>query len=65
MVGLRLPPKKEMKGNRHNPNKEILEDPNQLACDGWQSGPNLCHSRFQSSVLAQKPKGYIVCGNWC
>jgi hypothetical protein len=35
MVGLGLPPRKQMKGKRHNPNKEILEDLNQLACDGW------------------------------
>jgi hypothetical protein len=34
MVGLGLPPRKQTKGKRHNPNKEILEDPNQLAFDG-------------------------------
>jgi hypothetical protein len=65
MVGLGLFPRKQMKGKRHNSNKEILEDVNQLACDGWQSVPNLCHFGLQASVLAHRPKGYIVCGHWC
>jgi hypothetical protein len=64
-VGLRLSPRKQMKGKRHNPNKEILEDPNQFACDGWQSVPNLCHSGLQVSILAHIPKGCIMCGHWC
>jgi len=34
MVGLGLSPRNRTKGNRHNLNKEILGDPNQLACDG-------------------------------
>jgi hypothetical protein len=33
-VGLGLLPRKRAKGKRNNPNKEILEDPNQLACNG-------------------------------
>jgi hypothetical protein len=39
-VGLGLLPRKRAKVKRHNPNKEILEDPNQLARNGWQSVPN-------------------------
>ncbi len=35
MVGLGCPPRKRAKGNWHNPNREILEDPNQLAHNGW------------------------------
>ncbi len=40
MAWPRPPPMKQTKGKRHNPNKEILEDPNQLARNGWQSVPN-------------------------
>jgi len=40
MVGLGFLPRKWPKGKKHNPNKEILEDPNQLARNGWQSVPN-------------------------
>jgi hypothetical protein len=41
-TGLGPPPRKRKraKGKRHNPNKEILEDPNYLACNGWWSVPN-------------------------
>jgi hypothetical protein len=33
-VGLRPPPKKQTKGKKHNSNMDILENPNQLTCDG-------------------------------
>jgi hypothetical protein len=41
MVGLGPSPRKRTKGKKHNPNKEILEDPSQFSCNGWQSVPNL------------------------
>ncbi len=51
MVGLGPPPKKRAKGNRHNPNRDILEDVNQLARNGWQSIPNPGHIMWQVNML--------------
>jgi hypothetical protein len=51
MVGLGLPPKKQAKGNRNNPNRDILEDVNQLARNGWQSIPNCRHIMWQVNTL--------------
>lgn len=51
MVGLGPPPKKQTKGNRHNPNRDILEDVNQLARNGWQSIPNPRHIMWQVNML--------------
>ncbi len=53
-VGLGPPPRKLAKGKRHILNKEILENHNQLARDGWWNVPN----PWMHYVVSQ----YV---NWC
>jgi hypothetical protein len=53
-VGLGPPPRKRAKGKRHIPNNFFLENPNQLARDGWWNVPN----PWMHYVASQ----YV---NWC